>query len=229
MATAALHRHQLAWPTPAGWARLQRRDWDPASAACLAHWAAHGLPLVVTQQPRDAASTDSIALGLPAPNRWRRRRLALQVPRRELLYFGEFPCADQAAKLLTPAARADWAALYAALRACGVSARVHGSHGWQLLSGLAYLRPESDIDLAIAVTDVDQADAVVKRLQAFPREWPRLDGELVFGRGHAVAWREWPAWRAGRVKTVLVKHLAGSFLSPDPLGHDAPAAAEVLA
>ena len=53
----------------------------------------------------------------------------------------------------------------------------------------------------------------------------RLDGELVFERGQAVAWREWLAWRAGRVKTVLVKHIGGACLSSDPLGCGAPAAA----
>ena len=41
---------------------------------------------------------------------------------------------------------------------------------------------------------------------------PRLDGELRFPDGAAVAWREWEAWRAGRSRAVLVKRLDGCSL-----------------
>ena len=43
-------------------------------------------------------------------------------------------------------------------------------------------------------------------------EVPFRVGELMFDDGTAVAWREWLAWRAGRVKSLLVKTIAGSSL-----------------
>ena len=41
---------------------------------------------------------------------------------------------------------------------------------------------------------------------------PRLDGELLFADGAAVAWREWLAYRQGRAAQVLVKRLHGVAL-----------------
>ena len=221
MSIVPLHRHQLAWLTPAGWARIRQRECDAVAGECLGHWAEHHLPLVVTRQPACGAGPDTIAMGLPAPGRWDRRRLALGVPRADVLYFDEFPRAEQVVKLLPEAARADWRKLAAALKACGAVARVHGSYGWQHLSGLDHLRSSSDIDLWIAVSDSEQADAVARQLQSFPRARPRLDGELVFDGGDAVAWREWLSWRAGAAKALLVKRLEGSSLARQPGSRDA--------
>jgi phosphoribosyl-dephospho-CoA transferase len=223
---AALHRHQLASLSPAGWERVRRRAWDEVAADCLSHWASHGLPLVVTRQPPDLPDPGGIALGLPAPARWERRRLALQVPRTEVLFFDEFPRAPAVAPLLPAAARRAWRALCSGLEACGARARVHGSFGWQHLTGLDHVHAASDIDVWIAVSDADQADAVAAQLQAFAAPRPRLDGELVFASGNAVAWREWRAWRAGQARALLVKHLHGHALTRDPC---VQAGAEALA
>ena len=46
----ALCRHQLVHLNAAGWAAVQQRPWDGEDRACLAHWAATRLPLVVTRQ-----------------------------------------------------------------------------------------------------------------------------------------------------------------------------------
>ena len=212
-----LHRHQLAWLTPAGWSRVLRREWDAVVAGCLEHWAAHSLPLVVTRQSVCVAGADTLAMGLPAPDRWERRRIALGIPRADVLYFDEFPRAGQVAPLLPDAARTQWRMLCAALAACGVVARVHGSYGWLYLTGLDHVRPSSDIDVWIDVRDVHQADAVARQMQGFECVHPRLDGELVFEGGIAVAWREWLRWRAGGAHALLVKRLEGSSLwrAPD--------------
>jgi phosphoribosyl-dephospho-CoA transferase len=212
MSITPLHRHQLAWLTPAGWARVRSRQWDAVASACLRHWAGHGLPLVVTRQPGPIAGIDVIAMGLPAPGRWERRRIALSIPRDDVLCLDEFPRAEQVVTLLPEAARADWRTLCSRMAACGAVARVHGSYGWRSLSGLDYIRPSSDIDVWIGVSDVEQADAVTRQLQAFDGPHPRLDGELVFDGGNAVAWREWLCWRTGRANALLVKHLEGSSL-----------------
>ena len=206
-----LHRHQIARLSPAGWARVIQRPWDAPAAECLAHWASHGLPLVVTRQEPGAAS-HTIAMGLPAPTRWGRLHLSLRVPRTDVLYFDEFPCADKVTPLLPEAALTAWRQLCARLKACDAVARVYGSYGWQRLSGLDHVRSSSDIDLWVAVSHLEQADAVAAALNDFAPLRPRVDGELVFGGDTAVAWREWRVWRTGRAKALLAKTIAGSSL-----------------
>lgn len=224
-----LHRHQIAWLSEAGWRAVQQHDRDASARDCLAHWAATGLPLVVTRQDRPAGH-DTIALGLPAPGRWARQRLAIGVPRCDVLYFDEFPLANELLRLLPPSARLAWRTLCAGLRAVNAHARVYGSHGWQLLSGLDHVRAGSDIDLWLSVSDEAQADAAAACLQfasdTAPHSLPRLDGELMFDDGAAVAWREWLAWRAGRVKSLLVKSLVGSAVVRSRAWHGSAAWAE---
>ena len=227
MATIPLRRHQIAWLNDAGWRGIQARDWDAVARDCLAHWAANRLPLVVTRQT-GLAGDDSISLGLPAPCRWSRRRLAISVARHDVLYFDEFPIAEKALGLVPAATRATWRELCTQLKAVGTQARVYGSYGWQLLNGLDHVRAGSDIDLWLSVWDAGQADAAAACLQSFSGEQLRLDGELMFGDGAAVSWREWLAWRAGGVKGLLVKTIDGSSLVHSPDWQAAAAMAETV-
>lgn len=203
-------RHQLVRLTPAGWTGVQTGDREPLARAALAHWAAHDLPLVVTRQRADDAN--GIALGLPAPTRWGRLRLALSVPSEGLRDPQAFPEPAAITPLLTPEIRAAWAALTARLAALGVRPQVYGGHGWQALTGLVYLRDGSDLDLWLPVQDAAQADAVAALLNAADWRGPRLDGEIGLPDGSAVAWREWLQWRAGQAGAVLVKHRTGARL-----------------
>lgn len=211
----SLRRHQLVRLSEAGWSAVLLRPWDPQARECLMHWAMHRLPLVVTRQPVAAPADGWIALGLPSPARWDRRRLALQVPRTALLCFDEFPRLAQVQGLLPRAARTAVRELLGGLDACGAAARVFGSYGWQAISGLDHVRPGSDLDLWISVDDASHADAVTHALRSFGAARPRLDGELVFDGGAAVAWREWAAWRAGRARAVMVKRLNDVALKRD--------------
>jgi phosphoribosyl-dephospho-CoA transferase len=204
-----LHRHQIARLSREGWQRLLDGDWDAEARACLGHWAAQGLPLVVTRQ---AAEGDGISLGLCVPARWQRRRLALRVTRSEVHFFDEFPRLEKVIAQLPAAARAPARRLETALQSCRAPARVYGSHGWQQLTGLDHVREGSDVDLWIPVDGAEQADAVAAALQAFEAPGCRLDGELVFPGDAAVAWREWQAWRAGRAQALLVKRLRGAAM-----------------
>lgn len=214
-AIVSLHRHQLAWLTPRGWAAVLGRPWDAQARDCLAHWASHRLPLVVTRQPALPGANEWIALGLPAPARWGRRRLALQVPHAAVQGRGEFPWLADVQDLLPPPARDALRELLGRLRQCHAAARVFGSYGWQAISGLDHVRAASDIDLSVAVEGAAHADAVVRALASFEAPQPRLDGELMFGEGAAVAWREWAEWRAGRARAVMVKRLDGASLHRD--------------
>ncbi len=202
-----LRRHRLVYLTAEGWSGVLRRAWEPQAQAFLVQWAAHGLPLVVTRQPPQYAAEGMIALGLPSALAWGKLRLAVQVAEAEIQDFAEFPGLGDVLELLPACATASASRLLQALDACGVTARVFGSYGWQSISGLPYLRPESDLDLCIGVNGIAQADTVVALLQAQAMPLPRIDGELMFTNGASVAWREWEAWRGGHARALIVKHL----------------------
>ena len=224
IAMVSLHRHQLAWLTRSGWAAVLGRPWDEQARGCLAHWALHRLPLVVTRQPAHAGADGWIALGLPAPACWGRRRLVLQVPRAAVDGLGEFPRLADVQDLLPPPAWDVLRELLGRLSQCHAAVRVFGSYGWQAISGLDHVRAGSDLDLSIAVEGAIHADAVARALGLFEAPQLRLDGELMFGDGAAVAWREWAEWRGGRARAVMVKRLDGVHLHRDAAwcGHTEP-------
>jgi phosphoribosyl-dephospho-CoA transferase len=212
---APLRRQQLAWLSDEGWQAVLAQAWDAQAMACLGHWARHHLPLVVTRQAKSGEAGQWLALGLPAPARWGRRRLALYVPCGAVRVFGEFPALEELQAALPYGARHAAQDLQEGLAAGGTTARVYGSYGWEAITGLGYLRPGSDLDVWVAVTDMSYADDIAAHLRAFAVDQPRLDGELMFADGSAVAWREWVMWRAGRSQAVLVKRLTGAVLEPD--------------
>lgn len=217
----ALRRHQLVRLTPAGWQAVLAQAHAESARPCLVHWAAHDLPLVVTRQPEAAADGEAIHLGLPAPTCWQRQRLSLGVARSAVRAVGELPAAIDITGQLPDAAQAPWRRLCGQLGTLGLHAQVYGSHGWQQLTGLAYLRAQSDLDLFVPVPDAHTADAAAALLADATAallaeagiDAPRLDGELGFVDGSAVAWREWRDWRAGRVAQILVKRLQGVALA----------------
>ena len=211
----SLRRHQLARLSESGWAAVLRHPWDAQARDCLAHWASHQLPLVVTRQPVHSASDGWMALGLPSPARWGRRRLALQAPRAAVHGFDEFPRLAEVQELLPPSARDAVRELAGRLDASHATARVFGSYGWQAISGLGHVRTDSDLDLSVTVDGTEHADTAVCALESFDAIRPRLDGELIFGDAAAVAWREWREWRTGRTRAVMVKRLDGVSLQRD--------------
>jgi phosphoribosyl-dephospho-CoA transferase len=201
-----LRRHDLVWLSREGWEHLLRQPQAPDVAACLEHWCGQRLPLVVGRQAPDQSG---LALGLAAPIEWGRRKIALQVPDGCVLYHDGFPAAREVGRLVLPSLRQRWVGLWQSLAELRVQTRVHGSHGWQRLTGLRYLTPRSDMDLLMPVPDAGSADAVAACLHRFDWEGPRIDGELLFPGGSAVAWREWLQWRLGAVDRILVKRLHG--------------------
>lgn len=211
-----LRRHQLAWLTPAGWARAvataARTDGLKASATdCLAWWAARQLPLVVTRQPAgdDAAG---IALGLAAPIRWQRQRLALTVARNDIAGFGDFPLAADLTPSLPRPCQLAWRGACIRLAELGATAHVYGSRGWQCLTGLDYVHDHSDLDLWVTAASPTRADRIAAVLAATDLTGIRIDGELALDAGRFVAWREWQAWRTGQVAAVLIKTLTDARL-----------------
>jgi phosphoribosyl-dephospho-CoA transferase len=209
-----LHRHQLVRLNDDGWRRALCQEWDDEARKCLSHWARHRLPLVVTRQPIDACRVGSdIALGLAAPARWQRRRIALRVRRVDVLLFDEFPRLESVTGQIPAVARDAWRKLAAALSDAAIPARIYGSYGWQFISRMRYVHRDSDIDVWLSVADVRQAGLATSALATFERpDLPRLDGEILFADGNAFAWREWQAWRDGRHARIMSKSLAGPAL-----------------
>jgi len=93
-----------------------------------------------------------------------------------------------------------------------VAARAYGSYGWQQLTGLEYVHPQSDLDLLLEVATGAQADKACAQLRDAQLGPLRIDGELTFEDGGSVAWREWLRFRAGETDRVLVKRIAGATL-----------------
>jgi phosphoribosyl-dephospho-CoA transferase len=184
-------RHDLVWLTQAGW------DAAPAHPA-LAQWRAHDWPAVVRRH-EPGLGNDVVCLGVPLPDR---QRVAMTVD------------ADHVARRRPPLPLADvlgaappaWlAALVALQRAAAVDLRVVGSLAMQSLTGLAYLRPASDIDVLLTPATTAELDAGLALLEQHAALLP-LDGEIVFANGDAVNWKEWLAARRGSAR-VLVKSL----------------------
>lgn len=216
-----LARNHLVWIDALAWEQIEKRAWDSQAQEILAHWRANSLPLVVCRQ-RNESTPDQICVGLPAPKQWSRRRLALMVSFSSITVRGVFPTLLQVAR----ANRWGRTALdfCLALSTSGVNAHVYGSHGWQFLTDLPYLHAESDIDLSLSVNDFDMARQVLQRLAA-EKLHRRIDGEIVFPAGQAIAWRELHQLVAGQTSQVMVKDRYGIRLAGmeevHKLGHGA--------
>jgi len=204
-------RNHLVWISDTAWQEIGAAQPDAEARQIVDHWQAKRLPLVVRRQPDDLAA-GRLAVGLPAPLRWARRKLAFEVRIDAVQMDGAFPTLLQLAR-----SNRRWGSaaieLSSALVLAGASVRVYGSHGWQALTGERYLHRDSDIDLHIEVPDVNVARAATNLLQAV--RLPRcLDGELVFPDGSSIAWREFHQALARRTTEILVKSLRGPRLVP---------------
>jgi phosphoribosyl-dephospho-CoA transferase len=203
-------RHDLVWLTPAGWDAALHAAPAPQHAALNA-WRRHGWPAVVRRH-EDGLADDVVCLGLPLP-------MSFGIRQRVALVSRVGDIARRAAPLALAdaiaAAPPEWlAGLVAMQRTCaGVDLRVYGSLAMASVTGEAYLRSASDIDVLLYPASVAELDAGVALLAQHAQLLP-LDGEIVFPSGEAVAWKEWLAARRDRAR-VLVKSLRAVRLA-DP-------------
>jgi len=192
-------RHDLIWLTPAGW--------DAALAvaphAALFQWRDRDWPAVVRRH-EPGLGDDMVCLGIPLPASYGvRQRVALvsciaHVARRQ----APLPLADAIG-----AAPPEWLAGLVALQraSAALDVRVYGSLAMASVTGQAYLRPASDIDVLLRpATGTDLGAGLA--LFAHHAGLLPLDGEIVFPSGDAVAWKEWELARHGQVR-VLAKSL----------------------
>lgn len=166
-------------------------------------WIAAGQPLVAARQP---AGGNQLLLGLSLPSALQRKRLSIAVDRRALAEIRP-PISLGHCLSRLPAAQAEiLRRLDTGASGCSASLGVFGSLAWETLSGESYRHAESDIDLICDVATLEQFDAMRALLQQAADDLPcRLDGELRFPGGHAVAWQEVAAKCKQPAALVLVK------------------------
>lgn len=201
-------RHDLAWLSGDGWQELLATTplGTPAHAA-IARWADADWPLVVRRRdivPCSGGHGDDACLGLaapPDPATGTKLRLPLRVqPKHIARHSAPLPL-DAVAHALPLRWQAPFARL--AKASAGMDLRVFGSLALQALTGQAYLRDSSDIDLLLRPRDNAELDEGTLLFASHLDKLP-LDGEIVFPSGQAVAWKEWISVRA-HTGRVLVK------------------------
>jgi len=166
-------------------------------------WIDQGRPLVAARQSGDGAY---LLLGLSLPLKHDRKRLTIHV---EPSAISEVRPPLGIPQCLTgqPASVADvLLALDEQISLSGARLGVFGSLAWEALSGEAYRHAESDFDVICDVSDTAQQETALAALaQARMCLACRLDGELRFPDGNAVAWLELSQASRTSGKKVLVK------------------------
>lgn len=220
-----LQRNTLVWLTPRAWRVVHDQVLDAPAQDLLRYWQSCHLPWVVARQ-RPGVAAGVVCLGLPAPQHWGRRRLGTDVALDGIARQGQFPLLHEVAQS-SPwgISAAPWLAQCADLEA---QVRVYGSYGWQFMTGMPYVHPGSDLDLSVHVADLPAAVRALEWLAQtgetgdksnkgsggdVERDAPllplRVDGEIVFAPGHALAWREMLQLRQGLARQALVKDRLG--------------------
>ena len=206
-------RHDLVWIRPESRVAVAAQVSDGELHAHLAVWLAADRPLVVARQPCNASQSDRISVGLALPPAQGKHRIGLVVTMQDIIrHTSPLRLADAIAH-----APAGWhpalVELDVATKDMEIELRVFGSLAWQALSGLNYMTEKSDIDLLWHPLSHIQLQQGIALLERWERDHGlRADGEVLFGAGSAVSWREWATLKSGDDSRVLVKRLSGAEL-----------------
>lgn len=196
---------------------LRRHDWvylrdgaaltfanaDDFALAWTAEWLAAGRPLVATRQH---APEGEVALGIALPRALDARRIACTVAASAVLRHRNPVTVEEASEVLPPAEAAALRRFAAAIAGHALSLGVYGSTAWEYFAGGGYRHPQSDLDV---ICDVASSAGLSACLAAFSDGErylsSRLDGEVRFVGGRAVAWRELRDACQGGAPVVLAK------------------------
>jgi len=194
-----MRRHQLVFAHRAAWDSLvQSRD-DLAGDSLVRDWVRNGWPLIMRR--RLPGEIDGLSLGLPLPPSAGKRRIAVRLHHEDIVSTRPLPELTEVLRGAPVQWRPFLGELADIARTYGVRAGVFGSLGWQWLTGLNYLGPRSDVDIAWALPSQDRIDQLLEDLAELDSRSPvRLDGEFVREDGAGVNWRE---LRAGAAEVAL--------------------------
>ena len=189
LAEPPLRRHQLVRLYPAAWESLLRARSDLAGEPLLHDWATQSWPLVARR--RGPLDGDGVLLGLPLPPSAGKRRIAVEVRAGDVASVGALPSVSEVLGTAPVAWRPCLQELMDLSRAYSVRGGVFGSLCWQYLTGLAYLGPYSDVDIAWTLPRADRLEGFLRDLADIDARAPvRLDGEVVHADGAGAKWRE---------------------------------------
>ena len=198
--------------------QLRRHDWvylhagvmpaignaDGAVRGWLEAWIARGGPLVVTRQ--NGVDETSVALGIVVPAALGSGRVACTIHASAIARRRGPVTVEEAATVLAAADAAALRQFAAVIADDAAQLGVYGSTAWQFLAAEVYRHADSDLDI---ICDVASSRGFVACLAAFADaalHFPsRIDGEVRFTGGRAVAWRELHDACNGGPPVVLVK------------------------
>jgi phosphoribosyl-dephospho-CoA transferase len=206
-----MQRHDLLRIDPPVWEAMLLRHPGLSNIPLVADWAARAWPVIV-RRPMLGDITAGVPAALPLPPSYGKHRVGFSFPSREdVVPLPPVLLCDAA-----PGATAAWQPTIAGLLALGstlgIAPRVFGGLLWQHVTGLAYLSPQSDLDLLWRVGDQRTAAALLAGLTRLDADAPmRLDGELELPDGGGVNWRELAEGAGGE---VLVKSMDGVKTQP---------------
>jgi phosphoribosyl-dephospho-CoA transferase len=196
---------------------MKRHDWvylradanlafAPADETTLAFahdWLAQGRPFVVARQSESAGK---LALGLALPVEFATRRLACTADHADVVRSRNPLTVDEAAHVLPMQDTLALRRFAGAVAGHALQVGVYGSTAWESLSGLRYRHEESDVDIVCDVASSAGLSACLGAFAEGTRDFrSRLDGEIRFTGGRAVAWRELAEACAGTSSLVLAK------------------------
>lgn len=166
-------------------------------------WLAQGRPLVVARQPGPG---NGLVLGLALPVEYATRRVACTVEPDAILRHRNPLTVDEAAHVLPAPDAHALRRFAAALAGNALQVGVYGSTAWECVSGLRYRHEGSDVDVVCDVASSAGLNACLSAFEQGTREFrARLDGEIRFAGGRAVAWRELAEACTGTSSIVLAK------------------------
>lgn len=203
--------------SPEGWratlaatAGLDRLPAEPRQL--VEEWAGRGWP-VIARRPAGGGDTDGIAVGLPLPPSLGKLRLGFTIASDSIARRLESVPLSEAVTAAPAALRAQLDAVIALGTRLCVPPAVFGALLWQHVTGLAYLRPGSDIDLLWRKPGEDILPDLLDSLAALDAAGPvRLDGEIILPPGEGVNWRELRGELRRPGGTVLVRSMNGAEL-----------------
>ena len=200
-------RHDLVWLSGRGWEQVLTCASSQAKSV-LEGWRRAGWPAVVRRaEPGQAAGQLSIGFAFPPHLDGTKLRVAARIDCAEVeRHVGPLSLAGA-----LDGVPVRWQPALASLEqeacALGLALSVYGSVALQALTGQAYLKEQSDIDLLLRPVERAQLMRVLDLLDSYASVLP-LDGEVVFPDGRAVAWKELASGLDGAAGSrVLVKHV----------------------
>ncbi|MGH8842382.1 MAG: malonate decarboxylase holo-[acyl-carrier-protein] synthase [Advenella sp.] len=184
-----MRRHDLAYLYPAADYRLLSPMQSPTAHQALQCWLHAQRPLVVARQSAGACA--QVLLGLTLPPGAEPRRISLSVKPDVIRVIASPLTLAHCVNTCTAAVAAPLKRLLQQCESHDIAVSVYGSLAWEMLSGTTYRHSQSDIDLVCDIAHAPQLAPCIEALQQAQQALPcSLDGEIRFGDGPAVNWKE---------------------------------------